>query len=255
MLTAPEITRLLFIDVETASGHPAFAEVPELEQKHWYRKAARLLRKDAAEELSAEEAAQSYTNSAAIFAEYGRVVCISCGYVRFEDNGTLPKYHIKSFYGTDEAALLQAFVELLRQNLGDLQYRWQTLCGHNIKEFDVPYLARRCVVNGILPLPFGLDIAGRKPWEIPHLDTMEQWKFGDYKAYTALELLASILDVPTPKADIDGSQVSGLFWESGELDRIAAYCERDVAATMSVLLRMNGLPIASPDAISYSVNP
>ncbi|MBX3102717.1 MAG: ribonuclease H-like domain-containing protein [Bacteroidetes bacterium] len=253
MYSPKELSRFLFLDVETAAGHASHAELPELMQKHWERRAARILRKDPGEPVSTTEAAETYAGHAGIFAEFGRIVCISCGYVRFE--GETPRYHFKSFYGQDERALLSEFAELLRHNVGPNQYPWQFLCGHNIKEFDVPYIARRCLIQGLLPLPDCLNIAGKKPWEVPHIDTMELWKFGDYKSFTALELLATLLQVPTPKSDIDGSQVSGIFWQQGDINRIAAYCERDVAATISVLLRMCGQPIAGPETITYSVNP
>jgi DNA polymerase elongation subunit (family B) len=161
---------------------------------------------------------------AAIFAEFGKVVCISAGYI-YNKKG---KEHLKlkSFYNDDESILLNDFSSLLASwNKLD-----RTLCGHNIKEFDIPYIARRMLINGI-PLPDMLNIAGKKPWEVQFLDTLELWKFGDYKNFTSLNLLTAVFDIPTPKDDIDGSMVGSVYYETGDLKRIASFCEKDVIAT------------------------
>ena len=123
------------------------------------------------------------------------------------------------------------------------------LCAHNGKEFDFPYLCRRLLING-LPVPSHLQIAGKKPWEINHLDTMELWKFGDYKSHTSLNLLAAIFDLPTPKNDLDGSKVKDVYYQDKDLNRIAKYCENDVVTTAQILLRYKGLPVIPQENIT-----
>jgi DNA polymerase elongation subunit (family B) len=114
-----------------------------------------------------------------------------------------------------------------------------SLCAHNGKEFDFPYLSRRMMVNGI-SLPAVLDNAGKKPWEVKFVDTLELWKFGDYKHYTSLELLAYLFGIPTPKDDIDGSMVAGIYYQEKDLPRIARYCEKDVLTIIRLLLKFAG---------------
>ena len=181
-----------------------------------------------------------YKDRAAIFAEFGQVVCISCGFLRFEGQG--PVFRAKSWFGSDESANLQGFAKMLNDYL-EVKPR-VALCAHNGKEFDSPYLGRRYLINR-LPVPEPLRVQGKKPWETAFIDTMELWKFGDYKSFTSLDLLTAILDVPTPKDDMDGSQVGSVFWEEGDHARIAHYCEKDVLATAQVLLRFAGEPLAT----------
>ncbi|MEM9929805.1 MAG: ribonuclease H-like domain-containing protein, partial [Bacteroidota bacterium] len=198
------------------------------------------------ETLSEEELADSYQDKAAIFAEFGKIVCISVGFV-FRDKDKRLKIRLKSFANRNEKILLQEFGVMLDQYYGDLKR--QFICGHNIKEFDVPYMCRRFVVNQ-LPLPKMLQIHGRKPWELEHLlDTMTLWKFGDYKSYTSLKLLAGVLGFPTPKDDIDGSQVGRVFWEDDDLERIATYCEKDVLATAQLFFRYQLKPLLEEDQV------
>ena len=158
------------------------------------------------------------------------------------------RVQLKSFYGDDEKILLEEFAQLLSKHYNTPA---SLLCGHNGKEFDFPYLARRMLINGI-PLPSILDLAGKKPWEIRHLDTLELWKFGDYKHYTSLELLAAIFDIPTPKDDIDGSQVAKVYWEDKDLERIAAYCQKDVLTTLQLFRRYQGLPLVKEEFVVVS---
>ena len=123
------------------------------------------------------------------------------------------------------------------------------LSGHNIKEFDVPYVCRRMLVNGI-KLPNILNIFGKKPWEVLNIDTMDLWKFGDYKSYTSLKLLAALFGIATPKDDIDGSDVGKVFWIDNDLERIVTYCQKDVLTVAQLLLKFKGLPLLDDDQVT-----
>ncbi|MBK5273167.1 MAG: ribonuclease H-like domain-containing protein, partial [Bacteroidia bacterium] len=171
---------------------------------------------------------------AGIYAEFGKIICIGCGFVT--GNGPDKKIALKSFYGDDEKILLVQFSEMLK--------RWATdgtkyLCAHNGKEFDFPYLCRRLIINE-LPIPQILLLAGKKPWEVNHLDTLDLWKFGDYKNYTSLNLLAQVFGIPTPKDDIDGSKVWTVYWNDKDINRIVSYCQKDVITVAQVFLKMQG---------------
>ena len=222
---------LIFVDIETASGKPSFGELPEAMQELWIKKAS-LLKNE--EEHSAQEL---YFERAGIYAEFGKVVCISLGFLFFGENKEL-KARVKALKSNDEKKLLEDFKALLsKMDQSKIQ-----LCAHNGKEFDFPYLSRRMLVNGI-KLPYYLELSGKKPWEVQHLDTMQMWKFGDWKSYTSLDLLAAIFEIPSPKDDIDGSDVNRVYYEEENLDRIAQYCNRDVFTTIQVFLKMKGLEI------------
>lgn len=215
MLNEIPLSKLMFFDVETVSNFSSYNELTEAMQKLWQHK-HQFLRN--VEENTFEE---SYQNNAAIYAEFGKVVCISCGFL---DGG---KLRIKSFYGEDEQQLLKAFSSMMKAGTF-------TLCGHNIKEFDIPYICRRMLINQ-LAIPDAINVAGKKPWEVDFVDTLSLWKFGDYKAYTSLNLLATIFDIPTPKDDIDGSMVGHVYWKENDLDRIVTYCQKDVITVVRLL--------------------
>ena len=236
MLNDLSLENILFLDIETVPAYPDFEAVPEKFQKLWEKKAHRLQYGE--EKLSPAE----LYGRAGIYAEFGKIVCVSCGFM----NGN--EVRIKSFYGDDEKILLEEFAQMLIQYYNRPE---SLLCGHNGKEFDFPYLARRMLVNGI-SLPSILDLAGKKPWEIRHLDTLELWKFGDYKHYTSLELLAALFNIPTPKDDIDGSEVARVYWEEKDLERIATYCQKDVLATLQLFRRYQGLPLIKEAFVVYS---
>jgi uncharacterized protein YprB with RNaseH-like and TPR domain len=239
MVSDIDITRVLFLDIETVSGAPAYGELDEDFKRLWSYKAPAALRRYG-EELSEEELAEAYTERAGIFAEFAKIVCISVGAV-YRDKDKKLKIRLKSFASRGERELLEHFNEMLDQYYGDPAKYY--ICGHNIKEFDVPFMCRRIVAQG-LPLPKLLDIAGKKPWETKHLvDTMELWKFGDRKSYVSLKLLAAVLGFPSPKDDIDGSDVGRVFWEEDDVERIATYCEKDVLATAQLFLRYQRKPL------------
>jgi uncharacterized protein YprB with RNaseH-like and TPR domain len=218
---------VLFVDIETVSQHATFEELCDTEKKFWEHKAQFLVKN--------EETPADIYGKAGIYAEFGRIVCISAGYV--VSSGGQREWWVKSFANHDERLLLQEFAAMLTK-FGKSKPRAR-LCGHNAKEFDFPYIIRRMIING-LPLPRILHVFGQKPWETPFLDTMELWKFGDFKAFTSLALLAHILGIPTPKDDIDGSMVGEVYYHENDLARIATYCEKDVLTTARIFLRFKG---------------
>lgn len=228
---------LFIFDIETVPGVADYNELSPEHKKLFDDKSGRFRKEE-------ENTADYYFSKAGILAEFGKVIVISGGYFLKKDDGyTLT---IKTYYGHDEKALLEAFTPTLI-NIGKNDYQ---LCGHNIKEFDVPWLCRRFLING-LTLPPVLDIYGKKPWEVNHVDTLELWKFGDFKHYTSLHLLASVLNVPTPKNDIDGSMVGKVYWQENNLQRIAKYCSRDVVAVAQIIMRLKGLPLLADENIFY----
>jgi predicted PolB exonuclease-like 3'-5' exonuclease len=228
---------ILFLDIETVPQFASFDEVPDYEREHWLRKAEHLKR------IDTDTAATIYPR-AGIYAEFGKIICISTGYFT-KSNGT-KQFRIKSFFGDDEKNLLNDFAKLLNGHFNRSQH---LLCGHNGKEFDFPYLSRRLLINGI-KIPSLLNTAGKKPWEVQHLDTMELWKFGDYKNFTPLNLLAKVFGIPSPKDDIDGSLVWAVYWKEKNLKRIVAYCQKDVITVAQILLRMKGEPLINEQQIN-----
>lgn len=221
MLKNIPIERVLFLDIETVPQYADWEEISEEEKKLWDKK-TRLQR---GEETSAED---FYHNRAGVMAEFGKIVCISVGMM--EKNNRLK---IKSFADDDEAKLLEEFGQIFNSpRLYNV-----LLCAHNGKEFDFPWIARRMLINGIEP-PVPFQMFGKKPWEIPHLDTMELWKFGDWKSYISLELMAHIFGIPTPKDDIDGSMVAEIYYKERDLPRIVKYCEKDVLTLANVFRKL-----------------
>ncbi len=248
MIDSIDISNVLFLDIETVSAQPVYDELDETFRELWFHKAAGLLRKSE-EELSEEEAEALYRRRAAIYAEFGKIICISVGFA-FRDPGDKNlKVRLKSFAGHDEAVVLKAFADLLQKSYSDVGSKY--ICGHNIREFDIPYICRRLVVHG-LPLPTPLQLWGKKPWETKHLlDTLELWKFGDNKSFTSLKLLAALLGFPSPKDDIDGSMVGQIYWEEQDVERISFYCEKDVLATIQLFLRYKREPILEAEQVMH----
>ncbi|TNE59271.1 MAG: 3'-5' exonuclease [Bacteroidetes bacterium] len=246
LFDAFDLQNILFLDIETVPAVADFDELGEEMQELWGLKARQILRQPDAE-LEYDEMAATFHDRAGIFAEFGKIVCISVGFMTMQPDTGKPLLRLKSFTNHMEASLLEDFSELLNKHFGNPAKF--ALCGHNIREFDVPYICRRIMVNQ-LPFPRMLDIAGLKPWETKHLlDTMEMWKFGDIKKYTSLRLLAAVFGFPSPKDDIDGSEVAGVYWVDRDLDRIAAYCEKDVLATVQLFLKMKRLPLLEPEQV------
>ncbi len=241
------IKKLLFLDIETVSGYPQYEDLSEPFKELWKHKTKSILKKYD-EEIEDELAAQTYEDKAGIFAEFGKIICISVGLLH-QNSEKEWQVRLKSFYGDDEKKLLEDFFVLVKKSFNNPNKHG--FCGHNIKEFDIPYICRRAIVNQ-LPLPDTLQISGKKPWETTHLvDTLEMWKFGDRKNYTSLKLLAAVLGFPSPKDDIDGSEVGRVYWKEQDLPRIAKYCEKDVLAVVQLFLRFNLKPILQDHQIEF----
>ncbi|MDX2000917.1 MAG: 3'-5' exonuclease [Chitinophagales bacterium] len=234
MLEQVLLENALVFDIETVPGVAKFNELNEEFRKLWEIKA---LKQNLFKE--GETLEENYQNNAGIYAEFGKVVCISVGFFKRDNTTGKLSLRVRSFADREEKIVLQQFCELLTAYFNNTKIHF--LCGHNIREFDIPYLCRRMLINGI-ELPKLLDIGGLKPWEVLHVDTMQCWKFGDYKGYTSLRLLAAVFGIPTPKDDIDGSDVGRVFWEEDNLDRIRVYCQKDVVTTARLLLKYKGQP-------------
>ncbi|WP_268035085.1 3'-5' exonuclease [Algoriphagus sp. PAP.12] len=222
-----QLGSILFLDIETASLTESFEELDPRLQDEWVKK-ERLIKKT---EEGHIDPGSLYFDRAGIHAEFGQIVCIGVGYYQRKKKEKKLIFRSKVFANDSEKELLQDFSALLEKK------KW-VLCAHNGKEFDFPYICRRMLIQGI-PLPEPLQISGKKPWEVRHLDTMELWKFGDYKHYTRLELLASVFGVPSSKDDLDGSQVNSTFHLENDLEKIKKYCLKDVEVTARVYLAMN----------------
>lgn len=233
------IENLFLIDIETVSEKEDFHLLDEEWQELWTGKIGKSLPPN----TTAEE---YYPMRAAILAEFAKVVCISFGYFKKENNEW--QLRIKSLCSENETEILEQFVTTLKKLHANNQ-NW-IFTGHNIKEFDVPFLCRRMLTNNI-SIPSFLDFQSMKPWETPVLDTLHLWRFGDYKHYTSLKLLAAVLGVPSPKDDIDGSQVGAVYWKEKNLERISIYCEKDVATVANIILRFRAMPILKKEQILF----
>jgi len=228
------LDKVLFLDIETVPQYPNYNSIPDdLPFKELWKKKAEKIRQE--ESISAEK----IYDRAGIYAEFGKIICISTGYINASEN----EFRVKSFYGDNEKALLEEFAEMLNRSYNSPS---KLLCAHNGKEFDFPYIARRMLINGV-KLPNILQMAGKKPWQIPHLDTMELWKFGDFKNYTSLELMSACFGIPTPKDDIKGSDVYRVYYEENDLERIVTYCQKDAFTVAQLLLRLLGKDIIPPE--------
>jgi hypothetical protein len=233
MLDNIRIEDILFLDIETIPAYSSYQELPKVYQDLWDKKAKLLAKNE-------EDTAENLYERAGIYSEFGKIICISVG--AFKDG----KLWLKSFFDHDEFVLLKEFAEMLNKGF----YRPnQLLCAHNGKEFDYPYIARRMLINGINP-PMILNLAGKKPWEIQLLDTMELWKFGDYKNYTSLELLSAVFGIPSPKNDICGADVAKVYWVEKDLERIVEYCQKDVVTIVQIFLKYQCKEILSDDCIN-----
>ncbi|MEX2350084.1 MAG: 3'-5' exonuclease [Flavobacteriaceae bacterium] len=234
MLSKINIENILFLDIETVPLLENFEDVDDTLKILWEKK-TEYQRRD---EITASE----FYDRAGIWAEFGKIICISVGY--FVMKGDVRNFRVTTFHG-DEIQILKDFKSLLETHFNKPQH---VLCAHNGKEFDFPYIARRMIINRI-DIPFKLDLFGKKPWEVPHLDTLELWKFGDYKHFTSLKLMTHILGIPSPKDDIDGSEVRKVYYEEKDIDRIIRYCEKDTVAVAQVFLRLRNEEILIPDEI------
>lgn len=232
-----ELKDVLFLDIETVAITNDYNALDERLKTQWARKAGFLKREDS------QTDEDLFHNRAGIYAEFGKIICIGVAKLVQLESGEVG-LRTKAYYGHDEAAVLTDFKAMLER----LDPMYEKLCAHNGKEFDFPYICRRMLVNG-MPLPSLLNLAGRKSWEVPHIDTMELWKFGDFKHYTSLDLLAAIFNIPSSKSDIDGSQVNKVYHVDGDLDKIKNYCLRDVIVLAQLYLKMKCFDLVKPHNI------
>ncbi|OYU80971.1 MAG: 3'-5' exonuclease [Flavobacterium sp. BFFFF1] len=236
MIEKIQLPNILFLDIETVPCEEHYQQLDDDWKLLWEQK-TQYQRRD-------EYTPEDFYDRAGIWAEFGKIVCISAGY--FTLKGDIRHFRVTSFFG-NEVQLLKDFNNLLNNHFNQAQH---VLCGHNAKEFDIPFLARRMIINGI-QIPSKLNLFGKKPWEIPHLDTLELWKFGDYKHFTSLKLLTKVLGIPSPKGDIDGSQVGHVYYVEKDIDRIVTYCEKDVIAVAQVFLKLRREELLVDDEIIH----
>ena len=240
MIAKVPLEHFLVIDIETVSEKQHYSLLNEEWQHLWHEKVKRSMPEDTTVE-------EYYPQRAGVMAEFAKVICISLGY--FKKEGDEYQFRIKSIFGHDEKDLLQNFVTILQQ-LEAVHKNW-SFTGHNIKEFDIPFLCRRLLINS-LNIPASLDFQNMKPWETGMIDTFQYWRFGDYKNYTSLKLLAASLNIPSPKDDIDGSMVGQVYWQENDLPRIAAYCQKDIVTVANIILRFKNLPLLIPNQVIFT---
>jgi uncharacterized protein YprB with RNaseH-like and TPR domain len=234
MIKRLKLEHILFLDIETV---PEFADYTALDDttKLLWEVKTKYQRKE-------EFTPEAFYDRAGIWAEFGKIICISVGY--FKLKGGVRNFRVTSFYG-EEAVILKDFKSLLETHFNRPHH---LLCAHNGKEFDFPYIARRMVILGI-DLPGSLNLFGKKPWEVQHIDTLELWKFGDYKTFTSLKLMAHVLGIPSPKDDIDGSEVRNVYYEEKSINRIVTYCEKDTVTVAQIVLKLRNESLLIPSEI------
>ncbi|HZH67673.1 MAG TPA: ribonuclease H-like domain-containing protein [Chitinophagales bacterium] len=240
------LNRILFIDIETVSSSHRYSDLSSIEQELWEEKRGRY-------RAEGIDPADYYFNNAGIFAEFGKIICISLGYFSKQEEKRV--FKVKSISDHDEAKLLNDFVQVLNQFEKSFGNQL-VICGHNVREFDLPYICRRLVVHGMISNfpPFFMKIQMAKPWELTSmiLDTLDTWRFGDYKNYISLKLYTHVLGIPSPKDDIDGSEVGKVYYEDNDLNRIRIYCEKDVVSVAAIILKLKGMPPINSDEIIIS---
>lgn len=236
-----DLRHILLLDIETVACVPAYGDLSERMKTQWGRKASFF--RNRLEGITDEDL---FRERAGIYAEFGKIIVIAIGKYTVNEQGERG-LKTRVFAGHDEKALLEEFCAMVNK----MDQQQVKLCAHNGKEFDFPYLSRRLLIHG-MRLPGVLSHAGKKPWEVNHLDTMEMWKFGDYKHYTSLDLLAALFNIPTSKGELDGSKVNEVYYQSGEVEKIADYCRGDVVAIGQLLLRLRGQPVIPEHLISHT---
>jgi uncharacterized protein YprB with RNaseH-like and TPR domain len=236
MIEKLNLEHILFLDIETVPEQENYNAL-DLEMQSLWELKTQYQRKE-------DYSPEGFYDRAGIWAEFGKIVCISVGY--FTVKGDIRHFRVTSFFG-EEKKILHDFSNLMNNHFNQPQH---VLCGHNAKEFDIPFIARRMIINQV-PIPNKLNLFGKKPWEVPHLDTLELWKFGDYKHFTSLKLLTKVLGIPSSKGDIDGSQVGHVFYVEKDIDRIVIYCEKDVIAVAQVFLRLRREDLLVEDEILH----
>ena len=233
------IENLLLIDIETVPLFKNFNELSEDMQRLWTKKAMLI-------DPESDDSAKVFSERGGIYAEFGKIICIGLGYFIRKNNSYTLK--VKSIAEDDEAKVLQDFVTIANKFFNKPEKQF---CGHNIREFDIPYICRRSLINQVT-MPIVLtELQNKKPWENPMLDTLQFWKFGEYKNFTSIDLLSTVLNIPSPKEDIDGSDVAEVYWQENNLKRIATYCNKDVVTVAQVLMRLQAMELLSESQIEY----
>ncbi|MDB5282122.1 MAG: 3-5 exonuclease [Bacteroidota bacterium] len=230
MLAHINLYNLIFLDIETVPQFGSFAELSGPMKELWAIKHSTLRSEN-------ETPEEGYLKRAGVYSEFAKIICISMGFIHYDKDANRKIFRVKSISGEDEKMLLEEFIATLGKSFADTE-RYH-FCGHNIREFDMPFISRRLLINQ-LDLPEMFDVAGKRPWEMPDVDTMQLWKFGDYKNYTSLKLLAEVFGIPTPKDDIDGKDVCRVYWQEKGLARIVEYCQKDVVTVARLLLKFKG---------------
>jgi hypothetical protein len=228
------LKQLLFIDIETVPCSKDFHSLDPISKGHWIYKSNFLVSNPTVPETHQ----RLYEQKAGIYAEFAKIVCISIG--RFYKEDDTWQFAVRTIAHHDERVLLCDFLSLLDKRSSFTP--GFLFCGHNIKEFDLPFISRRLLINGF-KIPSVLQLSGKKPWEILHQDTLDLWKFGDYKHYISLALLAHLFAIPSPKDDICGSDVSKVYWQDNDLYRIATYCAKDVYTVAQVYLKLKAIAL------------
>lgn len=224
------------MDIETVSQQHHFSALDPRFQELWAHRTANGPYKD--------QTPEAVYSKAGLYAEFGKILCISVGVYHLRQRDLC--FRVKSFADSDERMVLTQFADLLQKQPAGLM-----LCGHNIKVFDLPFICRRMLING-MSLPGQLDLTGKKPWEINHLDTMELWRFGDFRNFTSLDLLATVFGIPSSKDDISGEDIHRVYYEENNLERIRVYCEKDVVTTAQVLRKIRNEPVIEQGNISFA---
>jgi DNA polymerase elongation subunit (family B) len=235
-----DLKDILFIDIETVRCTNNYQELGERFKAQWARKASFLRREQGLTD------ADLFHERAGIYAEFGKIIVIAAGkYTEANDGRT--GFKTRYFAGTNEQEILTNFKGMLDK----MDPQSTRLCAHNGREFDFPYLCRRMIINGIVP-PVHLNQTNRKPWDVTLLDTMDMWKFGDFKNYTSLDLLSALFDIPTSKGTMDGSMVNDVYYSDHDLNKITTYCVSDVVAIGQVFLRLKGLDLMREENIVHT---
>ena len=241
MLNSIFLSNLLCIDIETAPAFPSLEKLDAEWKDLWEIKSARLRNEK-------ENPDEHYFNHSAIYAEFGKVLCITIGIFFRKDKKSSWKFRLKTFSGDDERKILEDFSALLKKHYSSDKYLF---CGHNVREFDIPYLCRRMLALQI-EIPSLMDVSGKKTYEVHWVDTMQLWRFGDYKHYTSLRLLAAVLGLPSPKTDMAGKDVGRVYWKENGLSRIVEYNRRDVITVAQMILRFKNLPLLNDNEITFA---
>lgn len=231
LLKNGQLRNLLFIDIETVPQYSSHDQLPNEWQTLWNEKQQIYKNIEGS-------AAENYLNRAGIFSEFAKVVCISLGYFHYQRELRADVFRIKTFAAENEKQLLMDFAKLIHDYFDADKFQF---CGHNIREFDIPFLCRRLMINHI-PLPDMLDVSGKKPWELNDIDTLHLWRFGDHKNYTSLKLMAAALGIPSPKDEIEGKDICHEYWIKKNLEGIVHYCQKDVITVARLLMRFRNEP-------------